>query len=517
MPTIPIVLLLIGALITWLARRSHERALWGIAVGTAAVAWAAMLALGSAVPTAASLSVWRPVDLFNSRLELVLDSIGWTMGYSTVTLLLAVTMTGAARPGEADPHSRVMMIVYTALGLTAMSSGNLLTVATTWALMDAATLAFLIRTASGAESRQALVTRTALDSTAIVLVVAAAAEDWSGGGQATLAGGLASPAAVGLVSLATLLHLGLMPPHFALPSPRVRHGLGTLLQLLPPAAALCVLGRALGSAVPLELVPWFRAAGVAGLALGAVRWALARDPIVGRWFLVLGLTGVGALAATLQVQSAEDVLGVTGALLLLSGGVVSMAEIHTPMHRLWLAAGGLLLAGMPGSIGGRLAAVFGSGFTDAATWWVAIAGVLGMALMIASAGRAVTAASSPWPTSESLVQLMYGAGLLLPTLAGLGLGLWTRHSFTGAGLGVSVMAIGLSALGMWLGVRVPGRHLARLQRILTLADPTPVYRLLRTGYRRLTRWFEGLTGALEGEGAMLWTYVVVLLVVLSLQ
>lgn len=518
MPTIPTALLGIGALITWLARRRQERVLWAITLGAAAAAWVAMLVLGTSLPSSASLSVWRPVELFGSRLELILDPIGWTIGYSAVTLLLGVVMTGAARPGKAGPMARVMMLAYTALALIAIFPGNLLTVATAWALMDGIALALLIGMAEDWESRQGLVARMAVDAVAIVLLVAAAAEDWARGGQANLAGGLVSEGGAALLSVSVLLRLGLMPPHFALPPlPGVRRGLGTLLRLLPPAGALCVLGRGLGEAVPSNLEPWLRAAGIAGVMLGAVRWAWERDPVVGRRFLVLGLTGVGVLAATLPGELPQDVFGIVGALVLLAGGVVSLAEIHTPAHRAWLAAGGLLLAGLPGSVGGRLVVSIGTGLSGGEAWWAAAAAGIGVILLAAGSGRAVMATSSAWASGESLVQMLYGGGLLLPTLAGLGLGLWTRESFSLAGLAIFLVAVATSILGVWRVLRSGGAPSGRLVRLLRLADPAPVYRLLWAGYRRLIRWMGSLTAALDGEGAMLWTYVVLVLVVLSLQ
>ncbi|MEW6567414.1 MAG: hypothetical protein AB1449_04440 [Chloroflexota bacterium] len=519
MATIPIVLLLLGALATWLARRSHERFLWGIATGTAVAVWAATLGLGTSLPSAVSLSVWRPTDLFAARLELVLDPIGWSFSYSTATLLLAVVLTGVARPGEATPFGRAMMLGYTALGLVAMLAGNLLTVATAWALMDVATAVFLLGTiARGASSMQGLVSRLAVDTTGVVLVVAAAVADWGAGGDAMLAQGLASGLAAGLLSLAVLLRLGLMPPHFILPAlPRIRLGLGTLLRLVPPAAGLCVLGRALEPMLPAALVPALRVAGVLGVVVGGFRWAMERDPIGSRRFLVLGLSGVGILAMTAMGEGPATMMAATGALLLLGGGVVSLGEIHTPAHRLWLALGALLLAGLPGSVGGRLTVVLGSAFSDSGSWWVGAVGIAGLVALASGSARSVMAASTPWPTGESLVQLVYGAGLALPSLAAVGLGLWSRHSLSTAGVVVFLIGLTLAASAFRLSMRVPGRRFDRWQRVAALVDPEPFYRFLWAAYRRITRWMRTVTAALEGGGAMLWTYVVLLLVVLSLQ
>lgn len=518
MPTLPILPLILGAIAIWLARQRHERVLWLLATVSALAAWVFSLAYGAVLPTTASLSVWRPIDLFASRLELVLDPIGWRFVYSTATLLLAVLLTGIARPGEAKPWGRAMMLGYTGLAMMAMLAGNLLTVATVWALMDVLLFLFLLGIVGRGDPVQGLVTRLAIDATSVALVVAAVVADRAAGGNTTLTGGMPSATAAGLLSMAVLLRIGLLPPHFNLPPlPGIRIGVGTLVRLLPPAAALCILGRALNPGVPYPLVPWLRAAGAAGVVVGGLRWALERGPLAGRRFLVLGLLGMGVLASSLPSVSVGTVLAAAGALLLLAGGVVSLAEVHTPAHRGWIAAGAVLLAGMPWTPGGRMATALGAAMQDSGTWWVIMLAVAGSTALTFGASRSLRAPSTPWPSGESLVRTVYGMGLALPTLTALGLGIWTSGSASVPGVTVFLLSAGLGIALFWTTRRKAGDRPSRWERLAPLLDLAPVYRWMWGGYRRLMRLVRALARVLEGEGAMLWTYVVLVLVILSLR
>jgi hypothetical protein len=63
--------------------------------------------------------------------------------------------------------------------------------------------------------------------------------------------------------------------------------------------------------------------------------------------------------------------------------------------------------------------------------------------------------------------------------------------------------------------RVPRRRLERWRRLLHYLDPSPAYRLLWALAIAFLRASRGLGNLLEGEGAMLWTYVTLLLILLA--
>lgn len=506
----PSLLLLIGALFILLARRRHERAWWLIAMGAALLAWLYTLGLLRSIPSVVEISVWRPEELFASRVELVLDSQGWQLAYAAMTLLLSVLITAIARRGEVTAGGRAMMLLYTALAIPAMLSGNMLTVATTWALLDLTAFAFLISISRPGDSAAGLMNRLAIDAAGVILVVGASIAQIEAGTEAQ------SPLSVVLLSLAVLLRLGLFPPHFALPAlPGVRRGLGTLLRLLPAAVALSALARSFEAGVPGQALLWLRLGGVLGVVIGGLRWVSEPEAVGGRRFLVLGLSGLGVLAATLGGASPGGVVAATGSLVLLVGAVVSLNEIHHRAHRAVGAVAALLTLGLPLTPGATLMVALLGGLARPQERWIALVGLFGMLLLGVGTLRRILGPQTPWASGESLVKILYGAGVLLPILAGVGLGLRAGVDIRGPALAVSAGMTGVAAAVALTSRRLAGRRIERWRRWLGYLDLTPLYGAIWLVIRECLRMVRTAGDLFEGEGAMLWTYVVLLIVSLA--
>ena len=513
----PSLLLLTGALLILLARRRHERAWWLIAMGAALLAWLYTLSLLRAIPARIQVSVWRPEVLFASQLELVLDPEGWQLIYGAMTLLLAVMITAIARRGEVTAGGRAMMLVHTSLALLAILSGNMLTVAITWALLDLTAFAFLVSISKREDSATGLVNRLAIDGAGVLLVLGASVAQNHAPTSGGAAGAGQSPLGVVLVSLAVLLRLGLFPPHFELPAlPGVRRGLGTLLRLLPAAVALSALGRALEPGVPAAALIWLRLGGVLGVAIGGLRWVSEPEAVGGRRFLVLGLSGLGVLTATFAGASPVGVVTATSTLVLLTGAVVSLSEIHSPVHRAWAVLAALFCVGLPLTPGALLADALLEGLGSSADRLFAAVGLLGMLLLGLGTLRRALVPQTPWASGERLVKILYGAGMLLPLLAGVGLSLRSASGVSVQGIAFSAGMAAVVVVAAWISRRLEGKRLDRWRRWLTYLDPSPLYRLIWPVMRQGLRAIKAIGDLFEGEGAMLWTYVVLLLVFLAI-
>ncbi len=508
MAILPFSIVLLGAGVTWLFRRRADRVTWGIATAFAFLTWLSALGLSAAVPTSVGVSVWAPARLFGARISFSLDRSGWQLTYSLATLLMAVLLTSVGRPGAGSGLARAGMLAYASIGVLGFLAGNLLTVATIWALLDTVTFVFLLSRVEDAPTAQQLVVRLGVDLMGVILAVASAIVGMFPGPGGSADGSGLSPFAVGLMVLAVLLRLGLLPLHFALPAlPQVRRGQGTLLRLVPAAVALSVFARQLSPGIPVEVVPWLRIGGLLGLIVGGVRWLGEEDPLKARPFLVMGIAAMGALAASVSPADAGVIFLATGSLLLLVGSVVSLNEIHAPTHRIWPAAMAVVLAGAPWTLGSALVSrlfpqawSLGAGISSAV-------GCLVTAMLAVGLFRQATGKTEAWQAGESLVKLVYGLGLALPIFVAIGLG-----------LGSSLIG-GLQAFGVWGAVivagvflwtwvrRGAGKQIARLRRITGWLDPEPVYAGLWRAYDTGIEFVRGIESALEGEGAILWLMV----------
>ena len=517
MAVLPILILFAGSMVTWFSRKRHERVLWGLNSGTALLAWLICLILVMNVPNVTSLSVWRPSELFASRLELHLDATGWLFLYGAATVVVSVAFTEASRPGVATPGTRSLLLSYAAVAMTAMLAGNLLTVVMTWTLMDVWTVVFLLRMQADTKSISKLMIRWAVDVGGVLLALSAALINGAEGGSSSLTSPLTSSLAAVLLVLAALLRLGLLPPHISITyRSHKQHGLGTLIRLLPPVAALSVLARMMNIGVPAEAVPWLRLAGVLGVIVGSLRWSLHTDVVTARLFLVLGVSGMGVLAASLSVEGGGAPIAAAGIILLFAGAVVSLTEVFSPIHRLWLGLVSILLAGMPGTPGGVIAASLVASALNGSPLGLVILGILGLILLTSGCLRLIFLPVRPWPSGESLVRVMYGLGLALPVIVSIGLGLRMPGSVTLEAVAGFAIAIALAALALFWLRRLPQRDVDRWVRLIEWLDPNPLYRVLWGGGRAVIRFFRAIGDILEGEGAMLWMSVILLLLIIAL-
>jgi len=512
---LPIVLLLLGSAIVWVARGRHERVLWGTVVGVSLAVWLLLLALQAGGLRELSIPFWPSAGGASARLLFALDTPGWNYTYLCATLLLAIGLTGVVRTGAGTAGPRSLMLAFAALAMLSMLASNLLAVALTWAMMDAAFFALGLRSAVESDTIPDLVTRLLLDALGVLLVAAAAVAGWSSGVDGGLLSGSTPPSAIVLLALAGLLRLGLLPPHFSLPALiGVRRGVGTLLRFLPAATVLCALSRAMRGGVPPEAQPWLWAAGALGIAVGGVQWVTAVDLIEGRRFFVVAACSTGVLAAAVAPQSAEAVLVAAGAALLLGGAILSITDLHHARQRVWPAAAALMLAGLPITPQGSAISLVAPRAAEGEFIGVALI-VAGMAVCAFGMLRVAVRAVSPWPAAEGMARLSFNLGIALPVVVGVGIGLSLNRTVSPAGL-AGFAAASAGAVGLlWVWRRVPGRRLDRARRVAGMLDPAPAYRALGTAAGAVGGVIRAVTNVLEGQGAMLWTIVVVLLVWLA--
>jgi hypothetical protein len=510
-----LIILVTAGMATWLLRNQATRTQWTVSAVFAGLVWIVGMLLSLRIPEVFKFSVWQPEVLFQSPLLLSMDRISWVYLYAMATVLLAMIFTAAARPTIAPAGVRAFWFLYSGLSIVAILAANLLTLAITWALMDLMTLVFYIRLAESPGDVQRALVRSGFDMVGVLLLLAGASLNHLAGGDTLITTPFLSTSAALLVVLAALLRLGLMPLHFGISGfEPLRRGLGTLLRLFPPAVSLALLTRLFDIGLPEGTTFWLLLAGVVGTFIGGIRWVLEADVIRSRPFFVLTISSLAVLAGL--SPSGVEGSRAAGVILLLMGATLSLIEIHSPAHKVWPLLVALVLIGLPWTPGGILAESFGGSFLAGGLSLRIVAGTLGLSTLGLGALHIFYEVESPWPTSESLVRLMYGLGLALPVLVSIGLGIWFHTLPALGGLIIFATAGLFMALG-FLGLRrLPANQVQRWQSLAGKIDPQPVYRLFWIPLRRTARYMRSVGMAFEGDGAMIWMFVVVLFLVLAL-
>jgi hypothetical protein len=514
---IPIISLLLAAGATWVVRNRPSRNQWVVSTLFALLIWFLSLLLLSTVPNAARFSLWKPANLFQTPLELSLDRTSWGIAYCISTVLLSMILTAAIKPDSASTSVRVFWFIYTALAMLAVFAINVLTVVLTFTLIDLSSFVFSIYfTENVGDVRRAIV-RAGVDLGGVLLIVAAA---WinaiNGIGADLKAESFTIPAAL-LFLLGILLRLGLIPLHHETPSlSTLRKGEGTLLRLYPPAIALLLLARFLENGAPSTIRVWLAVAGAIGILLGGVRWLLEEDRDLARPFLVMGLAGVGLLASS-SVSTNGDVLFATSALLLLVGALLSLLQIHTPSHRAWPVLAAALLIGMPWSPGGLISSVMGRSALTESAWIQAFIGIMGLSSLALGALHIFFSEQKPWPTSESLMRVMYSVGLALPILVGIGLGFWIKDTYSTYG-GLFTIAAVVVGVGAFFALRsLGGIEHKRWRSTFLRVNPDKIYAMFWIILRRSLNIVRSIGELFEGEAAMLWMFAFIAVLLLTLR
>jgi hypothetical protein len=516
--SLPLVVLVLGAGAMWALRHRPTRLLWPLMTVSAALSWLAALAISGKQGGAISLSVWQPASIFSSGVILQLDQIGWTNIYAAATVILSISLTAPSRDGGVAGLGKAMMLFYAALAMAAMMAGNLLTVALTWALLDLAGFVMVLQLSTDAQVLQSSLRRLGAGGLSVVMVLAAASLAWRSGSDNLISSPQSAATTAVLLGLAGLLRLGSVPLHFSLPGfPQARRGVGAMLGLLPPAAVLAVLARQSLPALADSARIWFGVAGALGVVIGAGRWILEPDPVRGRPYLGLGICGWGVLVASTRPDLASAALLASGILLLMTGSISSLVMVQTPAHRFWTLAGGALLIGLPWTPASGLFGPMLHGLRGLLDVGVVVLEMAGAAALAAGFVRVALSPIESGRASETLSRILYGAGLALPVIASLGLGIQMQQTIALAEGFIALGTLGLATI-IWQAVtrlppagRISGRRLARW------LDLEPLSRLAGIFYGLGLRALQSLGRLLDGEGGMLWLMVILIMVFIGIR
>jgi hypothetical protein len=311
-----------------------------------------------------------------------------------------------------------------------------------------------------------------------------------------------------------------------------------MLHLAPATAGLSLLSQlVLGARGGLPLDNPLTYAASAALVVGALlAWGQDKPGQV-LSFVVLAQTGLVVLAGTWGGEGAALALVAEGLVLLLSAGVLFLSWGYDPAQRLWslpAAFAAAALVGLPFTLGfvGRSAML--AAFTAEGAWPLLVLSGFAHTLLFATLSRLVLRpAANPFPPSAVVRGLgAVGLAVLAAPLALLGSAPARLAELLGVppasllevlarmpATGWVVWAAGLG-LGAALWWREGGLHGVRGQ----LHPPLQTLFGLRWFYRAVAaigeiagRGVRGLALLLEGEGALLWVLVVLVLAWLYVQ
>ncbi len=512
----PFVLLVAGGVfVRFLYARPYRNA-WVIALIVPLLAWAILLVLGLLPTTEFSLSNPSPDSLPPFSLNFILDDNSWRMALGVLTILISGLLLELSRAQETRRAEQPFLMAFGALTCLSLLSASLLSLILTWTALDVALLAHrYARRRSGTlqdlpgRGMGVLLLRIGLLMGALAID---AGNQLAGDGFGQLRSRLAWALFIGGVCSRAVWPASaaedddpdqrrIWPLDFAVAS--------------SSALALMAFGRMLEANSLTVHAAWVGALGLTAAIGGGVGVALKRRiSDAGDW-LAVGIIGLGIYLGVASSGAGAEVWDMG-----LLGMLVSAVLMHSgPFARwerglVWLSA--FIFVGFPPFLGLSGSGRVGKALLSGPGRSQAVMAFLGYALATSAMLRSAQRERQEWLSQEDLGRVFYAAGLVFPFLALLGFGLQIVRASSLPGILVSFGAtvVGLaiadvtlrfdifSAIEPW-GLRAQS-FVGNLKRAVEAFRSIAV------------RIVGSAVGALEGEGAVIWLFVIVLFFVLVL-
>jgi len=523
---VPPTLLLLGALaivITDKSKPKYSRS-WLIAMTTTLVAWIIIGLFRLYLPTTVNLLDWKPEELFFASPKLSIDYLTWPYAMALITICLASILTDTARSQqESNPTSWAASMSITAIGLIALLAGNPLTMVMAWSLVDIVELVYFLTSQPKGKFTQRMISAFAVRLLSIVAFIWATMVGWMEVGSFDFT---EMPSRAGIYFLiAAGLRLGVLPlnvPFFE--EPELNKGSGTLLRLAPVASSLGVIAYLPIDALsirPFWILP-IRILTTLSILYASIMWASRDSETEARPYWIIALAGLAITSALNGMAAYSRAWGVA---LLLSGSLVFL--FHPRIKRLRF----LLLIGMLG--------IIALPYTAAASGWMGIIGqsfnfwsvmmILAHAILILGYIRYILTARSATTGLETWAKITFPLGfiLIIQTTIALGIVGWPGVFTSELWLPsiVSLAIVCATVIAFWrlnispyeIQFSENNKTITRIRaishRIQEIFSFQWFYKLLLAGYRLLSQVFNTIISILEGEGGILWSIVLLILII----
>ena len=490
---------------------------WLVAALGALLAWGSIFAWQVGLPALVLQNTWQPVNLFSAWPVFFVDETAWVYALALGSLALAVILTAPAQSTGVSSSAWIGTLGLTAMGMLAFLAANPLTLVMVWTGLDLLELGNTLRLARNPNLSERAVISFGIRTLGTGFALWASVTN---GAVLLSFDAISAPSALFLL-LAAGLRLGVLPLHLTYRNePALRRGMGTLLRMTVASSSLVLLARIPGGLVLPGQAIFLQVLLILALLYGAWKWLFEADELAARPYWLIGMGALSLLAA-LRGSAAGSVAW--GTALILFGGLVFL---YSSRQRILT----LLLSGL--TLG-----LFSLPFTLTATTWQGAASLDWLFWPFAVAGQVMLALGFVrhlWHTSESELanlprwaQSAYPLGLLILAAMTLLLGLWGWPGALQVGLwpvGLVVGLFSLTALGVWWRISKFGSQTEEGTRVASkdsdslLARGLEIFAAGLWGlYRTLRRLMDFFSGLLEGDGGLLWTVLVLVLLLIWFQ
>jgi len=517
---LPVLVLAVAGLAILVMRQAKLSIgyIWLTALAGSFSTWMILLVINWDTIPAFVRQFWNLPGSMGYPISFTLDRYSWPFAFAISGLLLGVLLTSTVRfHFQSDPFTWASSVLIGAAGLLAIMASTPLALVLTWTVVDILDLVVLalIGGVKAIQKRNILSYLARIGG--VFLVLWAMVSLHSEGTVLSFA--TAAPPQSVLLLLAASLRLGVVPLHVAYThEPLTRRGLGTMLRLVPPATSLVLLSRLPAAVVPPNAAVAVLIFCILAAGYGALMWMISRNDLEGRPYWLLALAG---LAIASGVRGQPDAIPALGVAMVLVGGVIFLfSEYRRPFLAILLVSF-LGMTGLPytptaGSLPGLT--VFPFNLLD-------IFFILVFAILLAGTFFHMYRKRDEQPI-ERWMLAVYVFGLILLLICHWLIGFLVLNIAPRSGVWwVSIVATFLGALvilayswwqrsGLPIFLRKDPRLAAGRKGLQIFTDILRLdwfYAIVGWVLRLLQSVAQFLTRLLEGEGGVLWTVLLIVL------
>ena len=461
------------------------------------------------------LEFW-PNGILPAPYAFVVDTPSWILAVGLACFLPSVLLTSPARNEQfLTPSSWIASFGITGLSILTVLAENPLTLLTGWALIDLIEIINLLRLSRSAEASSNAINDFSIRLLGVFIAIFGMVGLHPSGLATPFASITGQAPAIALI-LSAGLRLGVIPLRlrYRADTP-TQFGFTTLIRVATAITSLFPIARIslIDVAAPVKILVLFLV-GLSGLA-AAWLWLTERSNIDHRQHYL-------ALTTALFIYSAVGE-NPTGALawagvLLFNGAALFLSTSNTPRMQVVLSFFSILLIGLPFTFTSTV-------FAGQTPWPLLFSPLFFLINLAAVGGHLRHQFTSEEANIQSLplwVQTTYPVGIFLGPVFVLILGIWGWEG----SLQIGVWWAGLLALLLLLGAAVLSwRNRALFLAIMEIRID-PLTRLLTSSSNLISqigsallslleRFFATLSLLLEGDGGIIWTGLIIVLLVLA--
>jgi hypothetical protein len=507
--TLSILLLFIAPTCMYLIRKVRPGFTfpWLIGVLGASLSWFLILASAETSPKTQTIIDWQLSSLFSNSPTLLFDEISWAFSISVTALGLAVLLTGIVGIQISDISSWSSTLLLVGVSLSAIHAGNMLTMIMAWAALDLTLLVILLFSTNQSKARERIIFAFSIKAVGILLLLWASITAYTPGAQMSFES--AAQSSYLLILTAAVLRLAALPLLLAGEEDiNINRGMRMLVIFIPAAASLVLLARTAPADIPLNAAPYLLGAASFLALLFSTIWAIRIEKNKGQALWVLGMASLAASAAIMGHQSATISWSIG---LLLSGGLLYLFFSYHKNLLPVMIFSVYMISALPFS-----QTWIGMEIYSPPLIIFHLPLFLAQTLLVIGFMRRFFTLSSPSSELERWSWVLYPLGLAILIISQLVFHIRTLPEISGINLTGwfgGIAAVGLAAVSLKFQYRLPAFPESVRKAINNTWSMRWASNFLWNTYRTLGEVLSRLNRILEGEGGVLWAFVLLAIII----